>query len=631
MRSLRAALGAAMVVFSLALPTTAAAQDPSIAAAGDIACTPSSVYYNGGAGTADRCRHRYTSDLLVNAGFSAVLALGDTQYESGEYANFQTSYNPTWGRVKQITRPAIGNHEYHPGSGSPAGTGYFDYFNGPGQFSGPAGDRDKGYYSFDVGAWHLIALNSVCDEVDGCHEGSPQEQWLREDLFRNRRACTLAYWHHATFSSGDLGNHNPTRPLFKALHDAGAEVVLTGHDHNYERFAPQDATGRADPAYGVRAFVVGTGGKDLRALGIRRPNSEALQNTAHGVLALTLQPRGYAFRFLPAAGSSYADSGNAGCHGGPPTAFPAAATVRASTITDRVIAMAGTVNPRGQPTEYRFDYGRSRRLGRSTPAVRVAGGNQPTERLVTSVLRVRPRRKIHYRLVATNAAGTSYGPRRTATTFARRGAYARSVIRTFGLAAYFRMGERRGRRAIDEMRTWRGRYRGRYRLKRRGAIRGDGNTAVGTTRGEVSFSSQRLGLTGSLEGWFLWRRGSTLMRDSTKGAKAGWILAYDDGGRLSYRVAGKSFKTRLRTAEVQGRWRHFALVKNGASTALYVNGRRVHRGRRAPNRVQRGSWHVMRNGTHRGYAAGGADEIAVYTTPISGRTVRRHFRLRGRR
>jgi hypothetical protein len=339
------------------MPATAAGQaaDPVIAAAGDIACSPNSSSFNGGEGTDTACRQRHTSNLLVSGGYSAVLALGDTQYENGEYSHFLASYGPSWGRVKSITRPAIGNHEYHEGSGTPPGSGYFDYFNGVGAFTGIAGDRDKGYYSFNVGGWHLVAINSMCDEVDGCDPGSPQERWLREDLFANRRSCTLAYWHHPLYSSGGIGNNRSMQPIYQALYEAGADLVLAGHDHNYERFAPQDASGAPDPAFGIREFVVGTGGKTLREMGIVKANSEVRQNQSYGILSLTLRRRAYDFRFIPDAVGTFTDSGSGNCHGGPPGAYPGATTGRASLVTD----------PRASASSTGARAGSARRPGRS--------------------------------------------------------------------------------------------------------------------------------------------------------------------------------------------------------------------------------------------------------------------------
>jgi hypothetical protein len=303
----------------VAAPTAGAqTADPVIAAAGDIACDPTGASFNNGDGEALRCRQRYTSDLLVGQGLAAVLALGDTQYEEGTLDQFRLSYDPSWGRVKSITRPAIGNHEYRL---SP-GTGYFDYFNGVGNATGPAGDRGKGYYSFNVGGWHLIALNSMCDQVPGgCAAGSAQEQWLRSDLAANSGAsCTLAYWHHPLFNSGPDGSYKDTpwntTALWQALYSGGAELVMSGHAHIYQRFGPQDANGNADAQWGLREFVVGTGGKSLGDLGPTQPNLEFRDNTQFGVIRLVLRPNGYDWTFVNDAGQ-IRDLGSAGCHGVP--------------------------------------------------------------------------------------------------------------------------------------------------------------------------------------------------------------------------------------------------------------------------------------------------------------------------
>lgn len=313
----------ASALVCLSMPAAAAGADPLIQAAGDIACDTSSEFFNGGAGTADRCRQRYTSDLLVAAAPTAVLTLGDNQYHVGSLSDFNASFGPTWGRLKAITHPAIGNHEY----GTAGARGYFDYFNGPGNQSGPAGERDKGYYSFDIGSWHLIALNSECDRIDrggapdGCAAGSPQESWLRADLAAHPSSCTLAYWHSPRFNSGFRGNQPRTQAFWEALHEARADVVLNGHAHHYERFAPQDPSGRLDPA-GIRQFIVGTGGALFTNWSSIKPNSEVRQNSTFGVLALTLHPTSYEWRFVPEAGKTFTDSGGASCHGRVPGALP---------------------------------------------------------------------------------------------------------------------------------------------------------------------------------------------------------------------------------------------------------------------------------------------------------------------
>jgi acid phosphatase type 7 len=298
-----------------------AAADPVIMAAGDIACDPADPGYNGGAGTADRCHQQATSDLVVGTPLDAVLPLGDIQYDSATTARINAVYAPTWGRVKSISRPILGNHE------SGTATGYFDYFNGPGVSDGPAGPRGKGYYSFDLGAWHVVALNSNCSSVS-CSAGSEQESWLRADLAAHPTGCTLAYWHHARFSSGHDGSNAFMQPLWEALQDAQAELLLSGHSHDYERFAPLNRDGDVDGAEGIRQFVVGTGGAFFTGgLGSLAPHSEVAQNNTFGVLKLTLHPTSYDWQFVPEAGGTFTDAGSEPCHGPfalppPPEALP---------------------------------------------------------------------------------------------------------------------------------------------------------------------------------------------------------------------------------------------------------------------------------------------------------------------
>lgn len=310
--SLRCLVSFFVVAAGLASMATAkAGADPVIAAAGDIACAPSSTNFNSGLGTATKCRARYTSDLLVNAGLSAVLPLGDAQYDTAKYSSFLGSYDKSWGRVKATTYPAPGNHEYL----TTGAAGYFDYFNGTGAPSGRAGDRSKGYYSFDVGTWHLIALNSSdhCNVV-ACGKGSPQELWLKADLAAHHPSCTLAFWHHPRFNSGHEGNADFMQALFQDLYNANADVVLGGHAHDYERFAPQNPTGNLDRARGIRQFVVGTGGAFFTAMGTAKPNSEVRNSSTYGVLKLTLHPTSYDWRFAAEAGKSFSDSGSNACH-----------------------------------------------------------------------------------------------------------------------------------------------------------------------------------------------------------------------------------------------------------------------------------------------------------------------------
>ena len=190
----------------------------------------------------------------------------------------------------------------------PGAAGYFDYFGTA------AGRRSPGYYSFNLGRWHLIALNSECAQVGGCATGSPQERWLRADLAAHPARCVLAYWHKPRFSSGMHGNNATYTAFWHALHGAGADMVLVGHDHDYERFAPQTPHGRADPARGIRQFVVGTGGKTHYGFRTIRANSQVRNSRTFGVLRLALHPSGYDWRFVPEPGKTFTDSGHGSCH-----------------------------------------------------------------------------------------------------------------------------------------------------------------------------------------------------------------------------------------------------------------------------------------------------------------------------
>ncbi len=241
---------------------------------------------------------------LLEANPGTVMALGDLAYPNGTVENFKC-YNQTWGRVKSRTRPAVGNHEFH----SKGASYYFEYFGAA------AGDPKTGYYSYELGSWHVIVLNSECKEVGGCQSGSPEEKWLREDLATHPVGCTLAYFHKPRFSSGlNHGDDPEVTPFWQALYDYNAELVLNGHDHDYERFAPQDPKGKADPKRGIREFVVGTGGKNHREFGLAKPNSEVRNDNTFGVLKLTLKATSYDWQFLSVAGKSFTDSGSGSCH-----------------------------------------------------------------------------------------------------------------------------------------------------------------------------------------------------------------------------------------------------------------------------------------------------------------------------
>jgi hypothetical protein len=273
------------------------AGDPVVAAAGDIACDPTAPNFSS-------CSMQATSDLLVGSGLTAVLTLGDHQDADGALEKYQAAYDPTWGRLKAITRPVPGDDDY----ATPGAAGYYSYF---GELAGPP---NRGYYSYDIGAWHVIALNSNCQMIGGCQAGSPQDRWLRADLAAHRNHCVLAYWHDPRFSSGPHGEDRGSDNFWRVLYAAGADVVLTAHGHHYERFAPQTADAVPDPARGIRQFIVGTGGTLPQAVNQKAPNSEVLHTGDAGVLELTLHPNSYGWRFVAAGGARFSDAGSAACH-----------------------------------------------------------------------------------------------------------------------------------------------------------------------------------------------------------------------------------------------------------------------------------------------------------------------------
>jgi len=229
-----------------------------------------------------------------------VFTAGDNAYPDGTDEDFVRKYGPTWGRHRGRTKPAPGNHDYNT-SGA---TGYYKYFGGL------AGPSSRGYYSYDLGSWHIISLNSNID----MSAGSAQERWLRADLAASNKECTLAIWHHPRFSAGKHGSSTKSQDVYQALYEAGAEVVVVGHDHNYQRFAPQTAEGQLDRQRGIRQFVAGMGGASSYSFDSPIANTEAYNTDTYGVLKLTLGPGTYQWEFVPVAGKTYRDSGSGTCH-----------------------------------------------------------------------------------------------------------------------------------------------------------------------------------------------------------------------------------------------------------------------------------------------------------------------------
>jgi hypothetical protein len=268
---------------------TPASGDPVLVGAGDIA----------DCGLDDDS----ATATLIDAIPGTVFTAGDNAYNDGTSDQFRDCYGPTWGRFLDRTRPAAGNHDWNTGKLA----GYLGYF---GAAAGPNGTS---WYSYDLGTWHVVVLDSVCSSVGGCAPDSVQGKWLTADLAGSTARCTLAIWHHPRFSSGEHGNDTDVAPFWQTLYDAGADVVINGHDHDYERFAPQDPAAQLDRDRGLREFVVGTGGAALRTFPTTAANSELRAAVAHGVIRLALHPTSYEWRFISTTGA-FSDAGSGSCH-----------------------------------------------------------------------------------------------------------------------------------------------------------------------------------------------------------------------------------------------------------------------------------------------------------------------------
>jgi hypothetical protein len=268
-------------------PPPAAAGPAVLVGAGDIAlCGP------------DLANAEKTAKLLDGIP-GTVFTAGDNTQNTGSDQEFRDCFTPTWGRHKDRIRPTPGNHDY----GTPGAGPYFNYFGAA------AGTPGAGYYSYHLGGWHVVVLNSNLP----MHPGSPQAEWLRNDLESIGSRCTAAYWHHPLVSSGVNGGSESVRNAWQMLYQHGAEIVINGHDHMFERYVPQDPFGRPDSARGIRQFIVGTGGCYLYPVKQRQPNSE-VQGHTHGVLKLTLRSDGYDWDFIPVSGNGFSDSGSGSCH-----------------------------------------------------------------------------------------------------------------------------------------------------------------------------------------------------------------------------------------------------------------------------------------------------------------------------
>jgi 3',5'-cyclic AMP phosphodiesterase CpdA len=303
-RGFRARVAIAAAAAMLALPLPADAAQLTAAVEGRVTLVGAGDISVCGSNTSDTRTAQLVADILLHDTTAIAFTLGDNVYPDGSSSWFWSCYEPTWGAFKSRTRPVPGNHDYY---NNPNAEGYFEYF---GANAGPVG---RGWYRYDAGAWRVYALSSECIRGSRCYIS--QYRWLRADLVNNPHQCVLAMWHRPRFSTGDHGSSRRMAPVFHLLYDHGAEIVLSGHDHDYERFAPTDPKGNPDPTNGLRQWVVGTGGAGIRSFDVGAlPITEARDATAHGVLRLDLYAGGYDWQFLTTSNNPFTDTGSATCH-----------------------------------------------------------------------------------------------------------------------------------------------------------------------------------------------------------------------------------------------------------------------------------------------------------------------------
>ena len=580
--------------------------DPVMVGAGDIADCASS----GDEATA----------ALVAGIPGTVFTTGDNVYDNGTSAEYATCYGPSWGQFKDRTRPAAGNHEYNTSGAA----GYYGYFGAA------AGDPAQGWYSYDVGAWHVVVLNAECAQIGGCGYGSPQERWLRSDLVAHPATCTAAIWHEPRYSSGSAhGNDNSTIAFWEDLYYAGADLVINGHDHDYERFVPMNPRGAADLTYGLREFVVGTGGKDLTPFASTiQPNSVVRDASTYGVLKLSLHDAGYDWQFVPVAGGTgFTDAGMANCVTAPPPAPPApVADFTASTAGgDAPLAVAFTDRSTGQPAEWSWDFGDNSTSTAQNPTHTYAASGTYTVRLTVR-----------------GYSGSDTVARTgliTVTVPAPPDDYA-STVAADGPSGHWRLGETSGTTAADATGAPAGAIKGGVTLGQPGALVGDANTAMafdGST-GYISVANRaELNPTGdfTVEAW---------VKPSVVGGVTGAIV--HKGGstgnsvwqyRLSLTSSGKwrgtafsgstAFAVTDPGTPAANAWTYLALTRSGGTLTLYVNGLSVATAAMTgATNTSTGLLAIGRTGSASAdYFPGAIDEAALYPTALSSSRIFAHY------
>ncbi len=575
-------------------------QDPVLVGAGDIATCGSDA-------------DEQTATVLDGVQ-GTVFALGDNAYDSGSASEYSDCYGPTWGRHKGRTLfPVAGNHDYN----TAGATGYYGYFGDA------AGDPAKGWYSRDVGGWHVVVLNSNCTVV-GCGLDSPQEQWLRADLAASTAPCTVALWHHPRASSGIYANDPSVQAFWEDLYYAGADLVLNGHEHIYERFRPLDAAGTADDTYGITQFIVGTGGAELRSLGTLNPASVARNAATYGVLKLTLHPDSGDFAFLPVAGGSYTDNGSVACHGAPPPPPAPTADFSATPSSGTAPMTAAFTDQSTAATSWKWDFGdgTTSTLQNPTHSYSLAGTYDVT-------------------LTVRNYTGTDT---RTRTGYIdvdappQTGSYLDTVL-SDSPVGYWRLGESSGTTAADRTGGPAGTYVGGVTLGAPGALASDSDTAVklnGSTgyvrvdnRADLNFSSGDF----TTEAWVR-PDVSAGMAILQKGGSSGYsVWQY----RLSLTSAGRwrgtvfvgtsNITVTDPSAPNLSAWTHLVMVRQGTLLKLYVNGLEVARTTFTGDvNTSTGMLAVGRAGNSSSdYYRGAVDEVAVYPRALSESSVFAHY------
>jgi PKD repeat protein len=607
--------------YTVSLRATNAVGSDTVTRTGAVTVQPAGANVLVGAGDIADCSvtQDTATGALVSATPGTVFTLGDNVYLNGTAAEYASCYDPVWGSFKSRTRPVAGNHDYNTTNAAP----YYAYFGAA------AGDPTKGWYSYDIGSdWHVVVLNSNCTFVGGCGAGSPQEQWLRADLAASTRPCTVAMWHHPRFSSGIYGFDPSTTAFWQALYDDGTELVLNGHEHDYERFALQNPAGAVDTAYGIRQIVVGTGGAELRTFDSVAPNSVARSVTSYGVIKLTLDSGSYTWNFLPIPGSTFNDSGTGTCHDAPsPTAPPTASFNATPTSGTAPLAVSFADTSTGAPTSWLWDFGDG-----TTSTAQSPSHTYTTPGTYTVSLR------------AANANGSDTVTRSGLVTVQQQppppppGAGYRDLVLLDGPVGYWRLGESSGTTTADATGGPAATVVGGVTPGAAG-VSGDGNTGMilnGSTgyvrvdtRDSLNFTTQSF----SVEAWARptsLTSGAVLQKGNTSGYP-GWQyrLSLTSGGKWRATVfVGSTNVTATDTGTPSTtRWTHLVLVRSGAQLTLYVNG--VAAGTTSFTgsvNTSTGMLAIGRSGaTSDSYFNGAVDEVAVYPTALTASQVLNHY------